>query len=391
MQLKKSSLLIVYLLIVQAFLTPAFVAHSEQFEVNTLADMLNKVEAIDIEFGGDASQEHYSYRVLGTETINLKQTWKVETQMGELGSEESYTIWVEKATGKTLQVDLDGQIMADMMAEVYGNITLSFFTGFVYSYWQAWPIEDFQNWGSDGFGETTYLGKETQTFGETSLDVYGFRYEGYVYGDETVNYVTEIWYAPTSFGGIATSMQITAGTDVINLELKSIKLVENQQISNDFLQLIEGITSGGSEPEPEPEPANIVYQSVNLSPSSVTSGGQVTVTVSIENTGDQPASEPVKLFINDQLIETKTVTVEGKTTVSVDFTYTSSSAGSYTVKAGSSSKTLTVTGAESEPEPEAEAAPGFPWWIILILIIILALVLYLYKREKDKKNIIQNA
>jgi hypothetical protein len=179
-------------------------------------------------------------------------------------------------------------------------------------------------------------------------------------------------------------MSITAGGEVMNTELKSIKLVENQQISDDFLNLIEGISGGGTEPEPEPMPANIGYKSITIAPASILAGGEVTVTVSIENTGDQSASEPVQLFINNQLIDTKTVTVAGKTTETVVFTYTSRTPGSYTVKAGSSTKTLTVTEAGSEPGPEV--APGFPWWIIILLIIILAVILFFYKREKDKKN-----
>ena len=379
MKIKGSSLLIVYLLIMQSFLQPVFIAHSEQFEVNNLADMMKKVEAIDIELSVDASTEHFSYKVLGTETVDLKPTWKVETMMGELGSEESYTIWVEKTTGKALKVDLEDQIITGAMAEIYGNITLGYFTTFAYGYGQAWQVEDFQNWSSGGYGEAKYLGKKTQTFGPTNLEVYGFRYE-----DETANYIIEMWYAPTSFGGISTSMSITAGGEVMNTELKSIKLVENQQISDDFLNLIEGISGGGTEPEPEPMPANIGYKSITIAPASILAGGEVTVTVSIENTGDQSASEPVQLFINNQLIDTKTVTVAGKTTETVVFTYTSSTPGSYTVKAGSSTKTLTVTEAGSEPGPEV--APGFPWWIIILLIIILAVILFFYKREKDKKN-----
>ena len=229
--------LIVSILILQTFIQPSLVAYSDQvFEVQKLSDMLEQVEAIDIQFTGDDSQGNFSYTVLGTETIDDKPSWKVETVFGESDDDESYTIWVDKTTGKTLKADIEGEVITGMFAELYGNVTLAFFMGFVYNFWQSWTYQEVLEWDNAEVGTATSLGKQIQTFGPTTLETWGIRYEGYAIEDETINYQSEVWYAPTQFGGIMTYMSITAtGQESYNveLELKSIILVEDQQVPVD--------------------------------------------------------------------------------------------------------------------------------------------------------------
>jgi len=252
--------LIVSILILQAFIQPSLVAYSDQvLEIQKLSDMLEQVEAIDIQFTGDDSQGHFSYTVLGTEAVDNKPSWKVETVFGESGEDESYTIWVDKATGKTLKADFEGEVITGTFAELYGNITLAFFMGFVYNYWQSWTYQEVLEWDNAEVGTATSLGKQVQTFGPTTLETWGIRYEGYTMLDETINYQSEVWYAPTQFGGIMTYMSITAtGQESYNveLELKSIILVEDQQVPSDFIELIEGQTvpEPTSTPTPTPTP-----------------------------------------------------------------------------------------------------------------------------------------
>ena len=184
--------LIVSILIIQAFMQPCLVAYSDEvFEVQNLSDMLEQVEAIEIQFSGDDSQGYFSYTVLGTETVDTKPSWKVETVFGETGDEQSYTIWVDQSTGKTLKAKIEGEVFTGMFAELYGNVTLSFFMGFVYNYWQSWTYQEFLEWGNSELGTATSLGKQVQTFGPTTLETWGIRYEGYAIGDETINYQFE--------------------------------------------------------------------------------------------------------------------------------------------------------------------------------------------------------
>lgn len=249
--------LIASILIIQSFMMPSLVVFSDQvFEVENLSDMLGQVEAIEIQFTGDDEQGVFSYTVLGTEEGDSKPSWKVETVFGETGEEQSFTIWVDKSTGKTLKAEIEGQEFTGMFAEMYGNMTLSFFMGFVYNYWHSWTYQDFLEWEDAELGTATYLGNEVQTFGPTTLETWGIRYEGYAVGDETVDYQFEVWYAPTQFGGIMTHMSIHATGEEnydVELELLSISLVEEQRVPSSFLELVETETEPEEETDPDEE------------------------------------------------------------------------------------------------------------------------------------------
>ncbi|MCJ7731468.1 metallophosphoesterase [Candidatus Bathyarchaeota archaeon] len=104
-----------------------------------------------------------------------------------------------------------------------------------------------------------------------------------------------------------------------------------------------------TEPEPEPEPANIIYKTITATPTTIETGGQVTITVTLENTGGLSGTETIELLINDQQVDTETVAVTGGATESASFTYTATAAGTYTVKAATKTATFTATAPEQEP------------------------------------------
>ena len=245
--------ILVSILVFQSLILPSYVINGEPvLEVQSLGDIMNYVEGIEIQFTSNEEIGYFGYTVTGTETIETKSTWVVETLFSDTSEEQTFTLWVDKDTGKTIQAEVEGEIISGMYAELYGNITLAFFMGFVYNFWQTWTYQDLVEWDSASYGEATSLGKQTQTIDGTTLETYGIRYNGFAFEDETINYEFEIWYAPTQFGGIMTYMSITATGQEdmeVELELTSIKLVEDQQIPNDFT----GFTTE-TEPEPEPEP-----------------------------------------------------------------------------------------------------------------------------------------
>jgi len=142
---------------------------------------------------------------------------------------------------------------------------------------------------------------------------------------------------------------------------------------------VEGLTGSFTveEPEPEPEPANIVYHSVAVSPSSVEAGNPVTVTVTLDNTGELIGTETVELYVNDVLEDSETTSVVGGGTDSVTFQVTKDTAGSYTVEAGGETATFTVT----EPEPEPTS---FPVTYALAGVVIIAAAAYLYMQQQRK-------
>jgi hypothetical protein len=250
----KPKSIIIALLLIQTLITPILVQGDQVLEVKTLADMIANVDAIELQFTSNETTGTFGYAVTGTETINTEPAWKIETMFSETGDEQSYTLWIDKTTGKTVQAEIEGEIITGMFAEVYGNITLAFFMGFVYNYWQEWSYQAFIEWDNAAYGTTTSLGSQTQTYAETTLETWGIMYEGYILEDETIDYELEVWYAPTQFGGIMTYMSITASGPEeyhVELELISISLVEEQQVPTDFTEFSPETTP--EEPEAEPE------------------------------------------------------------------------------------------------------------------------------------------
>jgi hypothetical protein len=110
------------------------------------------------------------------------------------------------------------------------------------------------------------------------------------------------------------------------------------------------------EPEPEQEPANITYKSVSATPSTAEIGEELTVVITLENTGDLSVTEAVELNIDDEQIDGKTITVDGGTAETVDFTITRDTAGTFTLQAGDKTTTITII----EPEPDPPYNPPSP-------------------------------
>jgi len=238
----KLKALLISLLIFQSIILPAYAVEPENFfEVTNLSDLMNNIEAIDMEFTSDEGAGHFSYEIVGTDELDETSTWRVETVIGESGEEQGFTLWIEPEIGKTLQADVDGEIFTGFFAELYGNLTLTLFTTFIYNYWYDWSYQAFLEWDEAEVGVSEPLGKRVETFGETSLETWGMSYEGYVEGNETVNYVFEVWYAPTQFGEIMTHMSMTTTGDetfTVELDLLSISLREEQQVPESFLELV---------------------------------------------------------------------------------------------------------------------------------------------------------
>ncbi len=160
--------IIISILLIQAFIIPSTLTQASQvLEVKNLADMIQHVEAIEIQFTSDDNVGIFSYSVTGTENIADNPAWKVETMFAETADEQVYTIWIDKETGKTVQAEIEDEIITGMFAEIYGNITLAFFMGFVYNYWQNWSYQEFVEWDNAAYGSATSLGSKIQDFDGT--------------------------------------------------------------------------------------------------------------------------------------------------------------------------------------------------------------------------------
>ena len=235
-------------------LTPLFTVNAQEVvDVDNLSDILDHITAIDISYSSEGDAGHFGYTLEDEETVDGEPTWKIISNFGEVGDEQSYTIWVHQETGRTVKAEIDGQEFTGQFAEVYGNATLGFFTGFIYNYWHAWAYEDLYEMGNMEYGTATPLGSRTETYGPTTLKIWGMRYEGRVPDEQNTQYDVEIWYAPTEFGGVMTFMSLDVTGDEeqhTEIELESIELVNPQTVPSDFEDFLEQEVQ---EPEEEPE------------------------------------------------------------------------------------------------------------------------------------------
>ncbi len=101
-----------------------------------------------------------------------------------------------------------------------------------------------------------------------------------------------------------------------------------------------------SRPTAAPLPGEFELSNLTISPSSVTTGGSVTISVNVTNTGGTNVTGTITLAINNVIETTKTVTVAPGETTTVTFTVTKSVVGTYTVTIPGTTLTgtFTVTG-----------------------------------------------
>ncbi|MBC8477845.1 MAG: hypothetical protein H8D49_05820, partial [Dehalococcoidia bacterium] len=146
-------------------------------------------------------------------------------------------------------------------------------------------------------------------------------------------------------------------------------------------------------------PAKFSVGDLSITPSTVETGDQVTISILVSNTGDLQGSYDVQLKIDGQAVETQSLTLTGGDSQTVTFTTTQDTAGTYSVTIDTRSGSFTVTKPAvvtppeeveeveevevEEPavvEPIEEEAP-FVWWpyaaaAAVVILGALALVMY---------------
>lgn len=105
-----------------------------------------------------------------------------------------------------------------------------------------------------------------------------------------------------------------------------------------------------------PSPAHFEMSDLSITPAEVEAGGEVTVSVSIANTGELSGDYDVVLSVNGVPLETRNVTIAGGDRLDVTFTVSRDSAGTYTIDVNGVTGELTFL-APPEPEPTQEPGP----------------------------------
>jgi len=122
-------------------------------------------------------------------------------------------------------------------------------------------------------------------------------------------------------------------------------------------------------PEP-PVPAEFVLSNLVLSSGEVSPGESVSVSVEVENIGEESGSYTVELSLDGVIVETDSVALDGGESTSVSFSLSSEDEGDHVVEVDGLSSSFTVT------EPPVE--PDYTWVYVLVAVLVLAAAGYYY-------------
>jgi len=115
------------------------------------------------------------------------------------------------------------------------------------------------------------------------------------------------------------------------------------------------------------------FQTSNLqvSPSPVTPGETVTITVDVENSGDASGSYTVILTVNGVEVDEETVTVAAGGTETISFSLSEDVEDTYEVEVDGLTSSFTV------------APPGLQWGPVVIAVIVVIVATYLYMQRRE--------
>jgi len=122
-----------------------------------------------------------------------------------------------------------------------------------------------------------------------------------------------------------------------------------------------------------PAPAEFTITGFALSSSKVKPGQKLIARVNVTNSGGSEGSYTLNLTINEEVEQTKTVTLAPQATETVTFSITKGEPGSYSVSVDGLTRVFTVT-----------APPWLSryWWTIVAGIVIVGLLVYFLFRRK---------
>jgi len=121
------------------------------------------------------------------------------------------------------------------------------------------------------------------------------------------------------------------------------------------------------------EPAEFTLSNLQVSPSTVEPGEDVTVTLTVKNTGELSGSYSADIMLDGETVETASDTLDGGASDTVSVTVSSEEEGTHTV---------TADGLEAQFSVEAPPAKLNWMYIVLIVVAALAITGYLYMRRK---------
>ncbi len=109
---------------------------------------------------------------------------------------------------------------------------------------------------------------------------------------------------------------------------------------------------------PSPTPAVFEVSNLVISPLEVEPGEEVTISATITNVGEESGSYTVEINLDDEVIDTESVTLNGGESTSITFTVTRNTKATYSVEVAGLSSSFTVVCTQIVVTSTADSGPG---------------------------------
>ncbi len=108
----------------------------------------------------------------------------------------------------------------------------------------------------------------------------------------------------------------------------------------------------------QPASAAFTFSELEIDPGSINTGEKANISVLIKNTGDLAGTYPLTLSMDDVILETREVILDGGSSMTASFSFTTNTAGEHRISIGGLEGVLEVN--PSNPSPAPTAAPEVP-------------------------------
>ena len=173
-------------------------------------------------------------------------------------------------------------------------------------------------------------------------------------------------------------------SDTVELEgaeTETVTFTEQFDEPGTFVVSVDDVEAGELDVVDTPDPADLSVTAATVTPEEIAPGEVITVDATVENAGEEDGELDVELAIDDDVVDTQTVSVVGDDTADVSFTESFDDEGTYTISVNDVDAgdvtVATTDDVEDEDEIEEEdddVIPGFGVIAAFVAILVAALV-----------------
>lgn len=144
--------------------------------VESFYDLLNLARGMSYrwEDSKNNNRGEVRYTVVGEETVDNVECWKVNLSYSSLDSSETtlWIVWISKSDGRSIQIEMPGGIIysGPMVEDFWPSISSAILLPFT-----TWNYYEMINPPAN-VGTVTYIGSEEKTYGDATLTVLTYRF-----------------------------------------------------------------------------------------------------------------------------------------------------------------------------------------------------------------------